>query len=220
MNGKKIPEDRLAQMMNLDKQILSKHLTTILEFGIASVDPTTGALVNRRMLRDEHIRSVRSEAGKLGGNPHLPKQKLSKPETKVKQTPSKSQPLQSSSSDLQYSYIDADKKLCEGKRLHGIPESVAVVIAYGSTIHPKVPESACRAFWAHYEGQAKTDPDGNLFWITSGDTVVTNWKIKLPQWQEKNYGSIDKPNQKGFDRNKGTINEGRGAAYRDVGKVG
>lgn len=66
------------------------------------------------------------------------------------------------------------------KRLHGIPSSVDEVIAYGRTTNPPVGEQACRAFWSHYEGQARTNQNGDVFWITSGEAVVTNWKAKLP----------------------------------------
>jgi hypothetical protein len=66
-----------------------------------------------------------------------------------------------------------------GKRLHGIPGTVEEVIAVGATLHPPKDESTCRAFWAHYEGQARTNENGEIFWVTSGDAVVTNWKVKL-----------------------------------------
>jgi hypothetical protein len=70
------------------------------------------------------------------------------------------------------------------KRLHGIPHSVEDVIAYGRQCNPIVPEQTCRKFWSHYEGQARTNPNGDVFWITSSDAVVTNWKAKLPSFSE------------------------------------
>jgi hypothetical protein len=65
------------------------------------------------------------------------------------------------------------------KRLHGIPDSVDDVIAAGQTLHAKKDEETCREFWSHYEGQARTTHKGEVFWITSGDAVVTNWRAKL-----------------------------------------
>jgi hypothetical protein len=89
LNGKPIPEDALCRLLGLDKQTLNQTITTLLDFGVASKCPETGALMNRRMIRDEKIRKVRSEAGKMGGNPDLLKQKRT---TRVKQnsTPSSS----------------------------------------------------------------------------------------------------------------------------------
>jgi len=79
-----------------------------------------------------------------------------------------------------------EKETHTPKRLHGIPASVEEVIEFGKTCQPKpVSEARCSAFWAHYEGQAKTNPNGDMFWVTSGqggEIVVTNWKVKLPQF--------------------------------------
>lgn len=81
------------------------------------------------------------------------------------------------------------------KRLHGIPNSVEEVIAYGKTCLPKpVSEERCRAFWAHYEGQAKTNPSGDVFWVTSGfdnggGAIVTKWKDKLQSFEGRVMGN-------------------------------
>lgn len=71
LNGKKMPDDALARLLGLDKQILTKTLNTLLEYGVASIDEATGALFSRRMVRDEEIRQIRTIAGKKGGNPNL-----------------------------------------------------------------------------------------------------------------------------------------------------
>lgn len=78
---------------------------------------------------------------------------------------------------------EKDLRGVQGGRLHGIPATVDEVIRFGRTTQPPVPEDRCRAFFAHYEGQAKTNHNGDVFWITSGDTVVTNWKVKLPEFR-------------------------------------
>lgn len=101
LNGKPMPEDALARLLGLDKQIVTKTITTLLEYGVASLDQETGALVCRRMVRDEDLRKIRQEAGKMGGNPALLKQKDNQAATKqVKQreTPSSSSSTSSSSS--------------------------------------------------------------------------------------------------------------------------
>lgn len=74
-------------------------------------------------------------------------------------------------------------------RLHGIPSSPEEVIAFGSTLNPPIAAETCRDFWAHYEGQARTNANGEVFWITSGEAVVTNWKAKLPSFHGNGAGN-------------------------------
>jgi hypothetical protein len=74
LNGKPIKDDILARIIGLDKQILTTALTNIEEAGVSS-RREDGAIFNRRMVKDEKLRQVRTEAGKLGGNPALVKQK-------------------------------------------------------------------------------------------------------------------------------------------------
>jgi uncharacterized protein YdaU (DUF1376 family) len=97
-----------------------------------------------------------------------------------------------------------------GKRLHGIPGSVEEVIEFGKGCMPRpVPEDRCRAFWAHYEGQARTTPNGDVFWITSnpsGEIVVTNWKVKLPQFGLKDHEN-NRTSHKPNPRNAGAYGE-------------
>lgn len=71
LNGKPISDDALARLLGLGPQVLTNTLTTLLDFGVASRDPQTGALICRRMVRDEDVRVKRAEGGKLGGNPVL-----------------------------------------------------------------------------------------------------------------------------------------------------
>lgn len=101
LNGAPMPDDALAMILGLDKQILTTTLNTLLTYGVASRDEESGALINRRMVKDEDLRQKRTEAGKLGGSPVLVKQKstkrLSKPQAKVNQAP-KQNPTPSSSS--------------------------------------------------------------------------------------------------------------------------
>lgn len=99
LNGKPMPESALARLLGLDNQNLTTTLTTLLEFGVASRCEETGAIVCRRMLRDENLRNIRKEAGKKGGNPVLVKQKATTV-VKQKRTPSSSTSLKMSDCDL------------------------------------------------------------------------------------------------------------------------
>lgn len=103
---------------------------------------------------------------------------------------------------------------CIPRRLHGIPSSVDEVIAYGKTIpSPDGPisEARCRAFWQHYEGQARTGPSGDVFWITSGEAIVTKWQLKLISFKEplggKGNGNNRQLGQQVINGNTGTLNQ-------------
>jgi len=98
LNGKPMPDDALARLLGLDKQNLTKTLTTILDYGVAT-RLSDGTLVNRRMLRDEELRKIRTEAGKKGGNPILVNQNSSKTEKEVNQNSTPSSSSSSSSSN-------------------------------------------------------------------------------------------------------------------------
>jgi hypothetical protein len=100
LNGKPMPDDALARLLGLDKQILTTTITTLLTYGVASREENSGALICRRMVRDEEIRKTRADCGKLGGNPILVKQI---PTTGVKQIPTPS----SSSSSSKLTLVDA-----------------------------------------------------------------------------------------------------------------
>jgi hypothetical protein len=65
-NGNAMPDDALFRILGLDKQSGAAALAAIIECGVANRDPETEALINRRMIRDEELRRVRSECGKMG----------------------------------------------------------------------------------------------------------------------------------------------------------
>lgn len=104
LNGKAMPEAALARLLGLDNQVLTTALTAILEYGVASREEVSGALICRRMIRDEELRQIRKQCGSLGGNPNLLNQKSKQKETtKDKQNETslfnqKSTPSSSSSS--------------------------------------------------------------------------------------------------------------------------
>ena len=81
-NGTPITEDAVARMLGLDKQRYSSIQRKLLEYGVASIEPETGVLYCRRMVRDAELSKKRAEAGKLGGNPNLLNQNPSKPPNK------------------------------------------------------------------------------------------------------------------------------------------
>lgn len=100
LNGSPMPEDALGRMLGLDNQILTNALTKLLTYGVVGRCEHSGALVSRRMVRDENLRKIRQECGKRGGNPLLLNQNSNqKPTTPVKQKSTPSSSSSSSSSD-------------------------------------------------------------------------------------------------------------------------
>ncbi len=102
LNGQPMSEDALARLLGLVKQNLTSTLTTLLESGVASRDPATGALVCRRMVKDEALRQIRKNIGKLGGNPKLLVNQIPTTGVNQKSTPSSSVSTSSSPSGKEH----------------------------------------------------------------------------------------------------------------------
>ncbi|PIQ86413.1 MAG: hypothetical protein COV74_04965 [Candidatus Omnitrophica bacterium CG11_big_fil_rev_8_21_14_0_20_45_26] len=103
VNGRKIPDEELSRMVGLKGQRAKEILKKLIDYDIASVDPETGALYSRRMVRDEKLRQIRKACGFLGGNPNLVNQNRTtqlnqNPTMRVKQSPTPSSSVSSSSS--------------------------------------------------------------------------------------------------------------------------
>lgn len=71
LNGRAMTDDQIARAIGLDNQSFKQTLDRLLTSGVASREPETGAIFNRRMVRDEAIRKIRVCAGSKGGNPIL-----------------------------------------------------------------------------------------------------------------------------------------------------
>ena len=132
LNGKPMSDEVLARLLGLDKQILTKALTTLLEYGVASRDDD-GSLFSRRMIRDENLRLIRTESGKKGGNPSLVNQNPTKAPTKTeKQVNQKSTPSSSSSSS-------EEKNIKKEKLEIPLPEDFTVTEAMNAWASENVP---------------------------------------------------------------------------------
>jgi len=104
-NGARMSDEALSRIIGLPLRKLVKALDRIAAVGVSDKDPETGALMNRRMVKDEHLRQVRAHVGRLGGNPNLlnqnPNQNPSKPQEHLNQA-AKQNPTPSSSSSSSY----------------------------------------------------------------------------------------------------------------------
>lgn len=117
--GNPMPDEALARLLGLDNQNLTKVLTKLLDYGVAS-RADDGTLICRRMIRDENLRQIRTESGKKGGNPSLVNQNPTKPPTKIQpkpetevnqiSTPSSSSSSSTSVKEKELSYESSQKK--------------------------------------------------------------------------------------------------------------
>lgn len=101
VNGKPMTVAQIAGQVGATPAQCKRLLDELISNGVARVGEN-GVIYNKRMVDDEHLRNIRAEAGRLGGNPNLVKQKDNqkpKQSTKQKTTPSSSSSSASSSSN-------------------------------------------------------------------------------------------------------------------------
>jgi hypothetical protein len=98
VGDKVILPDNLARMVGQTLPEVEGWLSELSQAGV--YDLIDGAIVSRRMVKDENLRNIRALGGKLGGNPALKvKNKVNlKVEKEVKQKPTPSSSSSSSSS--------------------------------------------------------------------------------------------------------------------------
>lgn len=95
LNGAPMADEVVARLLGLDKQTFEQTLATLLTYGVAKRRQGDNATYSKRMVEDEKLCQIRREAGKLGGNPALLKQKQA---TGDKQNPTPSSSSSPSSS--------------------------------------------------------------------------------------------------------------------------
>ncbi len=190
VNGKPMPEAVIARRLGVVNQTANQILTTLLEFGVASKREADGALFCRRMVKDEQLRQIRTEAGRKGGNPSLvnqnPKQKST---TRVKQIPTPSSSLSpspsvtseggaagaaapASSADKSAS---TNKPVGDGKKgAAAVRPTLAEIQAHAATEHPG-PEAQAEAaaFFDHFESNG---------WRVGGKTPMVSWPAAFRNW--------------------------------------
>jgi hypothetical protein len=102
LNGNPYPEDALAMALKITPEETRRVIEILTRYGVAGKDEKTGALINRRMIRDEQNRQIHAECGRLGGRPtktKIPREKKPKQnQTNNQRAPQKITPSSSSSS--------------------------------------------------------------------------------------------------------------------------
>jgi hypothetical protein len=171
LNGAPMPEDALARLLGLDKQILTTTLTTLLTYGVASRCDESGAIICRRMIRDENLRKIRANAGKMGGNPVLLKQN---PTTHLKQIPTPSSSSSSSASTAISTIVEIEDT-----------PSVKINKARGTIEDLKS--------FALEIGLAESDGE-NCFckWESTGWKGIKDWRMKIRTWKHEGFHASQK----------------------------
>ena len=193
VNGQPMPDSVIARRLGLDNQSANQILTTLLDYGVASRRDTDGALFCRRMVKDEKLRQVRTEAGKKGGNPALLNQSANQtpkqtPTTGVKQipTPSISSSITSSKEERGAANAAAPapksdksaKRPTTERQKGGAPPTLAEVQSFAAAQYPNSADAQTEAaaFCDHYTSNG---------WRVSGKTPMADWRAAFRNWMRR-----------------------------------
>lgn len=193
INGQPMPENVIARRLGLDNQTTNQILTTLLTYGVASRREADGALLCRRMVKDEKLRQIRTEAGKKGGNPQLLNQTSNQPPKQILTTGDKQVPTPSFSSSITSSKEESEaahaappaptpkksvKKSTDSQQKKGVPPTLAEVQAYAADQHPASAEAQTEAaaFFDHFQSNG---------WRVAGKTPMADWQAAFRSWMRR-----------------------------------
>lgn len=185
INGKPMPEAVIARRLGLDNQTANQILTILLTYGVASRREFDGALFCRRMVKDENLRQVRTEAGKKGGNPALLNQTVNQT-----LTPSFSSSVTYSkekvATEVALPATAIDKvvskkptiKLANDSKKDALVPTFAEVQTYAAEQHPNSTDAQAEAaaFHDHYASNG---------WRVSGKTPMVDWRAAFRSWMRR-----------------------------------
>jgi hypothetical protein len=185
INGQPMPENVIARRLGLDNQTTNQILTTLLTYGVASRREADGALFCRRMVKDEKLRQIRTEAGKKGGNPQLLNQTSNQPPKQIP-TPSFSSSITSSKGESEAAHAAPPaptskkpvKKSTDDRKKKGVPPTLAEVQAYAAKQHPASAEAQTEAaaFFDHFQSNG---------WRVAGKTPMADWQAAFRSWMRR-----------------------------------
>lgn len=218
IGGQPYPIDRLARLLGLSAGYLEVIITSLITLGVASTCEETGALMNRRMVRDRALHATRAESGKKGGNPNFQKGKSNpyydkqkdnqgdNQKDKQKITPSSSS--SSSTSDDISKHESGGDGLKEGNpepdsqkpqgRKYKAKGTLQEVIEYCTSRN--LPESDGQWFFDKAEGCG---------WKNGGKAIV-DWQATVRAWSASKYFPSQKtsfgtkPRNQAYDPNTAT----------------
>ena len=106
--GKAMTTQQLARAVGESPAMVARLLDELSDANVFSRDEK-GAIFSRRMVKDEHIRNVRAEAGRLGGNPDLLAKKVKqKDKQSIEQIPTPSSSSSSSNTNTPLSPLPGE----------------------------------------------------------------------------------------------------------------
>jgi hypothetical protein len=73
LNGAPMTDEMVGKLLGIHGNKWKKIKRKLEVTGVASIEEKTGTLYNRRMVRDEEVRKIHQECGRLGGNPYFHK---------------------------------------------------------------------------------------------------------------------------------------------------
>jgi len=166
LNGLPMDDEGIAHLLGMDIQTFNQTLSKLLSYGAARRRESDNAIFSKRMVQDEVLCQKRREAGKLGGNPILLKQKST---TKDKQKPTPSSSSSSSSSDDKEAAAEVLAHLNEkaGHAYKPVPANTKLIasrLEEGATIEEcKAVIDAKVAEWADVDAMRKFLRPATLF---------------------------------------------------------
>lgn len=211
LNGKAMPDEALARFLGLDLQKIKKIKSTLVDYGVASIDPESGTLYCRRMVGDEKLRQKRAKGGEKGakhgykgGRP--PKNPSKTPSTKEEGVSKK--PLQNPPSVSTSSSPSGNNSLSPPVRARvnedsseqsDIPNHMVPVSA-----DPPPEEDVIEFFENNGGDKAGAAEFYNYYhsqgWLKRNQMPVTSWRHAAKGWIEKDLH--DPPGWKKKNNNK------------------
>jgi DnaT DNA-binding domain len=180
INGLPMSAAQIGRLVGLNAKECQPLLTELLDAGVVSTTPG-GVLFSRRMVRDERLRNVRADAGRLGGNPTLVGSKVKQLDNQMDNQASKQSPTPSSSSSSSTSV----KERARGSRLPPDwtpgPDGEAFAAQHGIANGKAVAELAkFRDYWTAQPGQKGVKTDWLATW--------RNWLRRASEGQPRGAG--------------------------------
>lgn len=99
INGMPMTTQQIARSVGESAAVINKLMAELRAAGVFSVTEN-GSIYSRRMVKDERLRNVRAESGRLGGNPSLLNQKVIQKDNQTSKQAPKQIPTPSSSSSV------------------------------------------------------------------------------------------------------------------------
>jgi hypothetical protein len=181
VGDKVILSANLARMVGETLEVVEGWLEELRHAGVYDT-AEDGSIYSRRMIRDENLRQIRANGGKLGGNPNLkPKDKVNLEDNQKVVQEVKQKPTPSSSSSSSSSTRDRATK---GSRLSAdfvLPEDwVAFCQQHRPDLKPAVVFDGFKDYWVSKTGSAATKLD----WTATWRNWVRNQRQEKPSFAD------------------------------------